>query len=56
MAYVARKPFLFNGKQFTPGKVIPKTMLDKYQEETFLRNGFIVEQVKKPVEVKPVEV
>ena len=64
MAYVARKRFLFKGTEYVAGDVVPAKVLDKYQRETFLRVGFVVEAPeapdrklvrRKPVEVKPLE-
>jgi hypothetical protein len=62
MPTVARKSFVFNEKQYSPGDLVPVDLLDKYQKETFFRAGFITERKevvlpvvrkKTPVEVKP---
>jgi hypothetical protein len=52
MAYVARKPFLFDGVQYQPGDAIPGFPEEFFKSESLIRAGFVIE--KKPVEVKPV--
>jgi hypothetical protein len=51
MAFVARKPFLYNSKDYQPGDVVQGFPDDWARPESFIQAGFIVE--KKPTEVKP---
>lgn len=54
MAYVARKPFLFNGIHYRPGDVVQGFPDQAFRPEGFIRTGMIVEQnAAEPEEVKP---
>lgn len=52
MAFIARKPFLFDGVQYEPGDAVPGFPERFDKSERFLSSGFVIE--KKPTEVKPV--
>lgn len=52
MAYIARKPFLFNGTKYLPGDVVKGFPEEFFKSESFIHAGFVVE--KKPEEVKPI--
>jgi hypothetical protein len=51
MAFIARKPFLFEGVSYLPGDVVEGFPEKFNRAEGFIHAGFIVE--KKPTEVKP---
>jgi len=54
MAFLARKPFVFSGHAYKVGDVVRK--LDKYQEETFVRAGFVSVAPDAPRKPKMTEV
>lgn len=51
MAFIARKPFVFEGIVYAPGDVVDGFPEKFNKSEAFIRAGFITE--KKPTEVKP---
>lgn len=48
MAFVARKPFVFNGAKYAPGDVVKGFPEDFFRAEGFIRTGFIVEAPDAP--------
>ena len=68
MAFLARRPFKFEGTEYVPGDVVEGFPERFNRAEGFIRTGFIVEQIdvekgetlpleepaKEPEEVKPV--
>jgi hypothetical protein len=53
MAFLARKPFMFEGIAYAPGDVVEGFPEKFNKSEAFIRAGFVIE--KKPTEVKAVK-